>query len=506
MRDMVEASERAYPRLLRASTARCATLAALALASGFGLASAHGGGASPAVAVAAWVPALGATPFARPREAFGVGFGAGLVGALGALGFLFTASSRYLESNLWGGLAVVGVAIALALPLGAALALGSYVGRSRGLEALAAALALTLAERFVPSPLPSPIGTALVEWSGLAEGAATFTVYGLSLVVHLAAAGIATALAALAVRGGWSGSTSRGASATGLAALIALAALAFAGRLRDASASGSAPTVRVHVIGAPIAEGRKSAPPADPDVSLVVAPEAAFDGVAETADAAGLARAMLGAGPPVLLGATVRERGRLHNRAILSDEAGHAAAWVDKSELLPIAERTLDEATSYTWSPSDGLLRVSERRSGAELGLGVTVCYESLFPARVGAAAEGADLLVNLANDRWFEDHRPSEAQVRALRARALETGLTTLRVARSGPSVLIDARGRELARVQAGSSAILELPLERRPTASRQLGAARDLPWLALTAAVGALAGGVSRRRREHERAVRGL
>jgi apolipoprotein N-acyltransferase len=197
----------------------------------------------------------------------------------------------------------------------------------------------------------------------------------------------------------------------------------------------------------------------------------------------------------VLFGATTREGGRLHNRAIPADEEGRAADWIDKVELIPIAERTLDLATSYTSSPTDLVLRLRERRSDRELTVGVTICYEGLFPARVGAAAEGADVLVNLSNDRWFDEPRPIEAQILALRARAIETGLTTLRVARSGPSVVIDGDGREITRIDAGGSALVELPLGRPATIGRRLGAARDLPWLALAAATGALGSALTRR-----------
>ena len=488
----MEASETAYPRLLRASTARCLSLTALTLVSGFGLAAALRGGASPGVALTAWAPALAAVATARSREAFGIGFGVGLCAAVGSLGFLYSTSARYLESTFAGGVAVALVALAIALPIGAAVAIGARLGRPRGLAPLGAAIALTLAERFVPSPIPYPLGTALVGWSDLAQGAATFSVFGLSLVAHLTAAALASAAAA-AVKPATPGVAAR-VRPTALAALATVGAVTLAACLQDRAPGLERPSARVQVLGGPLG-GRPSAPAASADVSLVVAPEAALDGVVGTADGAGLARALVGAGPPVLFGATTREGGRLHNRAILSDEEGRAADWIDKVELIPIAERTLDLATSYTSSPTDLVLRLRERRSDRELTVGVTICYEGLFPARVGAAAEGADVLVNLSNDRWFDEPRPIEAQILALRARAIETGLTTLRVARSGPSVVIDGDGREITRIDAGGSALVELPLGRPATIGRRLGAARDLPWLALAAATGALGSALTRR-----------
>jgi apolipoprotein N-acyltransferase len=78
------------------------------------------------------------------------------------------------------------------------------------------------------------------------------------------------------------------------------------------------------------------------------------------------------------------------------------------------------------------------------LRVGLLVCYESAFPwlAR-GLAAAGADLLVNLANDAWFEG-TPALAQSLAhAQMRAIETRLPVVRVANNGISAVIAPSGR---------------------------------------------------------------
>lgn len=74
--------------------------------------------------------------------------------------------------------------------------------------------------------------------------------------------------------------------------------------------------------------------------------------------------------------------------------------------------------------------------------VGVTVCYESIFPEITRLAFPGAAYLVNVSNDAWSGDTRGPWQHFEANRVRASETARDLLRVASSGVTAIIDAKG----------------------------------------------------------------
>lgn len=77
----------------------------------------------------------------------------------------------------------------------------------------------------------------------------------------------------------------------------------------------------------------------------------------------------------------------------------------------------------------------------------VLVCFESLFSADVrAAAAQGAGVLVHLANEGWFGSPVAGEQHLATLRMRAIETGRPALLSANAGVSAIVDRTGRVVA------------------------------------------------------------
>ena len=72
------------------------------------------------------------------------------------------------------------------------------------------------------------------------------------------------------------------------------------------------------------------------------------------------------------------------------------------------------------------------------------VCYEAIFPdlARRFARA-GAQVLVNITNDAWYERSAASEQQFANLVFRAVENRRPIARSANTGISGFVDAHGR---------------------------------------------------------------
>ena len=76
--------------------------------------------------------------------------------------------------------------------------------------------------------------------------------------------------------------------------------------------------------------------------------------------------------------------------------------------------------------------------------IGMTICYESVFPAVYRAdAGRGAQVFVNLTNDGWYLDTAAPRQHLSASVLRAAETGCPVLRAANNGISAFIDGRGR---------------------------------------------------------------
>jgi len=75
---------------------------------------------------------------------------------------------------------------------------------------------------------------------------------------------------------------------------------------------------------------------------------------------------------------------------------------------------------------------------------GCIICYESIFPHLVReSVGEGAQMLVILTNDSWYEDSPAVWQHLAHAVFRSVENARSTVRCANSGVSALIDSRGR---------------------------------------------------------------
>jgi apolipoprotein N-acyltransferase len=92
---------------------------------------------------------------------------------------------------------------------------------------------------------------------------------------------------------------------------------------------------------------------------------------------------------------------------------------------------------------------------------GIQICYEIIFSGQVVDRANRPDFLFNPSNDAWFGSWGPPQHLAQA-RLRAIEEGLPILRATPTGISAVIDARGRVLGTVPAGTEGAITLPLPR--------------------------------------------
>ena len=164
-----------------------------------------------------------------------------------------------------------------------------------------------------------------------------------------------------------------------------------------------------------------------------------------------------------------------------------AATWdtYDKVHLLPYIEflpswafffKGPEDAVSYR--PGD-TLRLFEAESWR---IGPLICLEGIFPwyAR-DYGALGAELLVNVSNDSWFEVGGGAAQHFAMAVFRAAETRLPLVRVASTGISGAVDSTGRIVAQLPASRSEVRLVEISRGSGRSFYRRFGDVFAWLAL-------------------------
>lgn len=213
-------------------------------------------------------------------------------------------------------------------------------------------------------------------------------------------------------------------------------------------------------------------------------------------------------GKPVALGIQREEAGRFYNSLrVLEGEGGETARY-DKAHLVPFGEyipfgdlaydwfglRAFAAQAGNTYSAGPGPHVLDLGRFGKVLPL---ICYEAIFPREVNAAPERADWMLQITNDAWFGVWTGPFQHFAQARLRAVEQGLPLIRVANTGITAVVDARGRVVATLPFGTMDALDtrIPGALPPTPYARWG---DGP-LALLLAGLALVAMIGRRRASH-------
>ncbi|MBA3911422.1 MAG: apolipoprotein N-acyltransferase [Rhodobacter sp.] len=204
-------------------------------------------------------------------------------------------------------------------------------------------------------------------------------------------------------------------------------------------------------------------------------------------------------GRPVALGIQREESGRFYNSLRVLEGSGTEVARYDKHHLVPFGEYipfgdlayrwfgitafAAQAGAGYTAGPGPRVLDLGE--FGKVLPL---ICYEAIFPRTVNSAPERADWILQITNDAWFGVWTGPFQHLAQARLRAVEQGLPLVRVANTGITAVIDARGRILDELPLGTMGSLDtrLPGALPPTPYVRFG---DGPVLLLLAGLALLA-----------------
>ena len=193
--------------------------------------------------------------------------------------------------------------------------------------------------------------------------------------------------------------------------------------------------------------------PATPAPDLIIWPEVAVSFLLDDPFAP-LAEITAAAGElPVILGAQRFDGVRAFNSLAVLGPGGEIAQVYDKQHLVPFGE----------YLPAAGLLRrLGLRALAAQFGLGYSagsgprtldlgdlgvvlplICYEAIFPHELRRVGLRPDWMLQITNDAWFGAFSGPQQHFAQARARTIEFGLPMVRVANTGISAVIDARGR---------------------------------------------------------------
>ena len=377
----------------------------------------------------------------------------------------------------------------------AALAAGPW--RRRGAWALTGPPALWVALEWLRAHLLggfpwTPAAYAWTDQPGALRAAAWIGAYGVSFLLVLANAGVASAL-----RRRW--------LAAGAGLLVPLAVLAAGGRWGAGDASAAAgPPLEVRLVQ-PNIPNLPNLPDQAADWetifanyrgllalsreacaegALVVWPESASWPYAYHGDAglrADLA-ALAAGGCGVLFNSAHPEGGDWYNSAFLLTPGGDLARY-DKRHLVPFGEYVpLGETFEFigTLARAAGSFSAAERVQllpwrGEELG--AAICFEIVFPEEVADLVQaGATVLVTVTNDAWYGDTAAPWQHFRAARWRAAESRRPVLRAAITGVSGLIAADGSVRGQLGVNRRGVIA----GRVTPRRDLSPYSRAPWAA--------------------------
>jgi apolipoprotein N-acyltransferase len=209
-----------------------------------------------------------------------------------------------------------------------------------------------------------------------------------------------------------------------------------------------------------------------PEAQLVVWPEAAVPGFADTLpDAFWRQLEERAAGGVTTLFGVLERTGpdTYFNSLIAVTPMGRAS--YRKAHLVPFGEYlpwkwAFDWLLDYLQIPMSDFSAGSGAQSQIRIGetwLGLSICYEDAFGRELLSRLPKAGLLVNVSEDGWFGKSIGPHQRMDMARLRSMETGRPGLRAATTGISAIIDARGRVQASTRQFEPTVLRASVQPR-------------------------------------------
>ena len=224
---------------------------------------------------------------------------------------------------------------------------------------------------------------------------------------------------------------------------------------------------------------------------LIVWPETAVTSLYEFAQPNIDLMAEAAQGVPLVSGIQRRAEEMIyHNALFIVGRGGSVEGLYDKQHLVPFGEffpggefaarlglRGFASSQGFGFTAGQGpdILQIE--------GIGPVrplICYEGIFAEEIRADADRPRVMILITNDAWFGQGAGPRQHLAQARLRAIEQGVPMVRVANTGISAMIDAKGRIIAQMGMGESGYLDVPLPpvANPTFYGHWG---DMPFLAV-------------------------
>jgi len=168
---------------------------------------------------------------------------------------------------------------------------------------------------------------------------------------------------------------------------------------------------------------------------------------------------------------------------------GKTVGRYDKIRLVPFGEyvplrRVLFFAEKLVHAVGEFEFGTNELPLQGKVKYGPAICYEVVYPQLARTQVRnGADVLVTITNDAWYDGTSAPEQHLRQARLRAIEGDRFLLRAGTTGISAFIDPTGRMLSWIPMGRDGILYASFESRTSITPYI---RFGDWFAWIAALG--------------------
>lgn len=165
----------------------------------------------------------------------------------------------------------------------------------------------------------------------------------------------------------------------------------------------------------------------------------------------------------LLIGSFHEERGNLHNSAFLLSPEGKIVKRYDKLYPVPFGEyiplKPIFGWVGETLGFGEDVLRGKEPTifSTNKGKFSVSICFESTNSILINRfTANGAQMLVAITNDAWFEKTAAARQHLEMTAVQAAQNGFWAVQSANTGISALIDSNGRVLKETELDSKGVL--------------------------------------------------
>jgi apolipoprotein N-acyltransferase len=209
-------------------------------------------------------------------------------------------------------------------------------------------------------------------------------------------------------------------------------------------------------------------------------------------------------GADIILGSIAEDPAqpnRLWNAAFLVS-GGRTIGHYDKIRLVPFGEyvpmrKVLFFAEKLVHAVGEFEFGSSDRPLRGLFSYGPAICYEIVFPQITRTQVRnGADVLVTITNDAWYDGTSAPRQHLNQARLRAIEDDRYLLRAGTTGISAFIDPTGRILQEIPMGREGIIYARVQPRRSITPYVRYGDWFAWVACLAVIIAVI-----RTRLHER-----